>query len=160
MKWMVHGTCACCWYANGRIISQHVYFCLFDKKNSNKEIESDNTCKKKSTQESQNPVITIYWYWQWMILVHLLPCMRFDDSSKGINFMWFFRVIIWSRVNNASWFWHRQLLKFIFFLCGEEQIFNYNEDKYSLYQLVVCFTSAFIRYNFLFKSLTFKCWIT
>lgn len=160
MKWMVHGTCACCWYANGRIISQHVYFCLFDKKNSNKEIESDNTCKKKSTQESQNPVITIYWYWQWMILVHLLSCMRFGDSSKGINFMWFFRVIIWSRVNNASWFWHWQLLKIIFFLCGEEQIFNYNEDKYSLYQLVVCFTSAFISYNFLFKSLTFKCWIT
>lgn len=61
MKWMVHGTCACCWYANGRIISQHVYFCLFDKKNSNKEKESDNTCKNKSTQESQNPVITIYW---------------------------------------------------------------------------------------------------
>lgn len=122
MKWMVHGTCACCWYANGRIISQHVYFCLFDKKNSNKEKESDNTCKNKSTQESQNPVITIYWYWQWMILVHLLSCMRFDDSSKGINFMWFFRGIIWSRVNNASWFWHWQQLKFIFFLCGEEQI--------------------------------------
>lgn len=37
--------------------------------------------------------------------------------------------------------------------------FNYNEDKYSLYQLVVCFTSTFIGYKFLFKSLTFKCWI-